>query len=79
MTRSRTRSIQFSYRELTVATHHAIKLLMEEAHKRGGAEGQQRKEWAYGMYLGWRAMMVDRIPPGMFRLDDRVLETLLAG
>ncbi len=77
--RSRAQSVHFSYRELTSSTYHAIKLLMEESAKRDGAPGLQRKDWAYGMYLGWRALVMDRIPPTIFHLDDRAIEALLAG
>lgn len=37
----------------------------------------RRREWAYGLYIGWRAIVADRVDPEIYRHDDEILESLL--
>ena len=70
-------SVTFSYLELTAATRWQITQLMAESRRRGGVEGRVRHEWAYGVYMGWRAQVMARAEPGRFKYDDMLFESLL--
>lgn len=71
------RIVTFSYRELTDNSKRRISQLMEEARKRQGGDSLRRREWAYGLYIGWRAIVADRVDPEIYRHDDEILESLL--
>jgi hypothetical protein len=71
------RFVTFSYRELTDNSYRRISQLMEESRQRKGDESLQRREWAYGLYLGWRAVVAERVEPDVFAHDDEILESLL--
>ena len=71
------RFVTFSYRELTDNSYRRISQLMEESHQRKGDESLQRREWAYGLYIGWRAVVAERVEPDVFAHDDEILESLL--
>lgn len=71
------RIVTFSYRELTDNSYRRIAQLMEESHRRQGDESRQRREWAYGLYVGWRAIVAERVDPEVFKHDDNILESLL--
>jgi hypothetical protein len=38
-----------------------------------------RQEWAYGMYLGWRAQVIEPADPTRFMRDDKLIESSLEG
>lgn len=71
------RYVTFSYRELTDNSYRRIVQLMEESRKRKGDQALQRREWAYGLYIGWRAIVAQRADPAAFVHDDEILESLL--
>lgn len=71
------RIVVFSYRELTDNSYRRIAHLMEEARLRRGDESLQRREWAYGLYIGWRTLVAERVDPDVFDHDDKMLESLL--
>lgn len=71
------RFVTFSYRELTDNSYRRISQLMEESRQRKGDESLQRREWAYGLYIGWRAVVAERVEPDVFAHDDEILESLL--
>lgn len=69
--------VNFSYRELTDNSFRKITQLMDEARKRKGEDSLRRRDWAYGLYIGWRALVADRVDPKVFRHDDELMESLL--
>lgn len=69
--------VTFSYRELTDKSYCRIVQLMDEARHRKGDESLQRREWAYGLYIGWRALVAERVDADVFVHDDEILESLL--
>lgn len=71
------RIVMFSYRELTDNSYRRIAQLMEESRLRKGDEALQRREWAYGLYIGWRALVAERVGAEVFSHDDEILESLL--
>lgn len=71
------RFVTFSYRELTDNSYRRITQLMEEARLRRGDDALRRREWAYGLYIGWRAIVAERADPEVFNHDDEILESLL--
>lgn len=71
------RIVMFSYRELTDNSYRRIAQLMEESHWRQGDESLQRRDWAYGLYLGWRVLVAERVDPEEFKQDDKMLESLM--
>lgn len=50
---------------------------MSEARRHTGAEANFRQERAYGVYIGWRALVAGFADPDVFIQDDRRLEALL--
>lgn len=71
------RIVTFSYRELTDNSYRRITQLMDEARLRRGDDALRRREWAYGLYIGWRAIVAERADPAVFSHDDEILESLL--
>lgn len=71
------RFVTFSYRELTDNSYRRIVQLMDESRHRKGDESLQRREWAYGLYMGWRALVAERVDADVFIHDDEILESLL--
>lgn len=50
---------------------------MTDAKRHAGMEALMRRERAYGLYIGWRALAVEMTNAGDFARDDRRLEALL--
>jgi hypothetical protein len=67
----------FSYREITDEVYCRMHRLMEESRSRKGYQSLQRREWAYGLYIGWRALVAERADNADFDRDDKTLESLL--
>ncbi|MES2323829.1 MAG: hypothetical protein V4633_16335 [Pseudomonadota bacterium] len=66
-----------SYTEITDRTTEQIRRYVEESQHRTGLQALVRREWAYGAYMGWRALMVDMNDQLTFLHDDQRLEALL--
>lgn len=54
-----------------------IEQFAAEARHHSGSESRFRYERAYGLYLGWRALVMDQVPDAVFAQDDAILEALL--
>lgn len=54
-----------------------IEQFATEARHQSGPESRYRYERAYGLYLGWRALVMDQVPDAVFARDDAILEALL--
>ena len=69
----------FSYEEVTRTAADQIRLYVQAAHRRRAtpAEARDRKERAYGVYMGWRALVESHPDRHRFNSDDRLLESLL--
>lgn len=69
---------RYSYRDITGHCQQQIEMLVADAARHQGAEQQYRLERAYGVYMGWRALVMEHADPREFGLDDRRLEGLLS-
>jgi hypothetical protein len=69
----------YTYSELTESVRKKIVQLVIESHYRDDEEARVRQEWAYGMYIGWRAQVMERADPTRFMHDDKLIESLLEG
>lgn len=67
----------FSYRLITEHCSQQISQFMAEAVRHKDDEARYRRERAYGVYIGWRALVAERTPHDIFYSDDRRLEQLL--
>lgn len=69
----------YTYTELTESVRRKIVQLVTESHYRDAEEASVRHQWAYGMYIGWRAQVMERADPTQFTRDDKLIESLLEG
>ena len=67
----------YTYEEITASCALQIVLFMNEAFRHAGEEAVLRRERAYGVYMGWRALVAENTDPARFFQDDRRLEELL--
>ncbi len=74
---SRAKGPWLSYADVTARTAEQIEQCMSDARKRTGSEALVRREWAYGAYIGWRALTADMDDQATFLIDDQRLEALL--
>ena len=66
----------YSYDEITrVASEHIARILAD-AFRNPGVDGLLRRECAYGMYLGWRTLLMSHVDQAKFSADDKRLERL---
>lgn len=70
-------AVSFTYREITDAAHERIIQFMDESRRHSGIQSATRREWAYGVYMGWRTLVAGRAETVAYRRDDRMLEALL--
>jgi hypothetical protein len=64
----------------TSITHHCgeqIAQFMVDSRRHTGVESQFCKERAYGVYMGWRALVAESADPITYARDDRRFESLL--
>ena len=67
----------YTYESITQHCFEQITRLIDEATRRTGHEARYRQERAYGIYIGWRALVAEHTPPEVFYGDDRRLEAIL--
>lgn len=67
----------YSYALITQHCSEQIFQFMDEARRHAGEEAQYRYERAYGIYMGWRALVAQNTESDIFLKDDRRLEELL--
>ncbi|MFB9242819.1 hypothetical protein IV454_20920 [Massilia antarctica] len=68
----------YSYAAITAHCADQIAQLMADARRQSGAEARYRYERAYGVYIGWRALVGGHADHALFARDDKRLEALLA-
>ena len=66
----------FSYDEITKIATAQIKLYMDASRRASGAEARDRRERAYGVYMGWRALVETHPDREKFVTDDARLEAM---
>jgi hypothetical protein len=69
----------YSYAAITAHCAGQIAQFMAESRRKSGVEACYRRERAYGVYIGWRALVGGHADQGMFQRDDLRLEALLSG
>lgn len=67
----------YTYAEVTTIAFDQITEYMRAARRCTGAEARSKKEVAYGVYIGWRALVESYSDQESYRRDDRRLELLL--
>lgn len=67
----------YSYESITRHCSEQIKLFMADARRHSEPEAQHWRERAYGVYMGWRSIVLEHADPEAFRIDDQCLEDLL--
>jgi hypothetical protein len=70
-------AVSFSYREITDEAHERIVQFMDESRRHSGTQSATRREWAYGVYMGWRTLVAGRAEAVAYQRDDQMLEALL--
>ncbi|MDM5181037.1 hypothetical protein PO883_28035 [Massilia sp. DJPM01] len=68
----------YTYESLTERGAELISHFMMEARRYSDLEAGLRRERAYGVYMGWRTLVMDSAEAGVFAADDRRLEELLS-
>jgi hypothetical protein len=68
----------YSYSEITKIAADQITSYMHAARRSTGTESQARRETAYGVYMGWRALVGSYPDQSVYRSDDARLEALLS-
>lgn len=67
----------YSYAAITAHCAAQIAQFMAESRRKSGAEACYRRERAYGVYIGWRALVGGHADQALFLRDDLRLEALL--
>jgi len=67
-----------TYEHVTGHVSEQMNYFMTESQRHQGMEALLRRERAYGLYIGWRALAVEMVAPAQFAVDDKRLEALLA-
>ena len=65
------------YESLTRHCGRLIDDFMTEARRYSGLQARVRRERAYGVFIGWRSIVVEIADPETFFHDDRRFEALL--
>jgi hypothetical protein len=65
------------YEWITRRCTDQIEQAMADARRHSGLESRYRTERAYGVYMGWRALVMELADPAEFARDDKNLEGLL--
>lgn len=68
----------YTYESLTERSAALISHFMMEARRYSDLESRLRRERAYGVYMGWRTLVMDSAVAEVFAVDDRRLEELLS-
>ncbi|MDQ1814424.1 hypothetical protein RBA41_14020 [Massilia sp. CCM 9210] len=68
----------YTCESLTERSAELISHFMVEARRYSDLEARLRRERAYGVYMGWRTLVMDSAAAGVFAADDRRLEELLS-
>ena len=66
-----------TYEHVTGHVSEQMAYFMGDAQRHTGMEALIRRERAYGLYMGWRALAVEMVDAEAFARDDKRLETLL--
>jgi hypothetical protein len=66
-----------TYDHVTGHVTEQMAYFMTEARRHAGVDALVRRERAYGLYIGWRALAVEMTSAAQFACDDRRLEALL--
>lgn len=66
-----------SYMAITRRCAEQIRQFMASARRHVGIDARYRREQAYGVYMGWRALVFDIADPAEFARDDARMEALL--
>lgn len=66
------------YASITGHCGDLIGQFMADARRHKGIESQYRRERAYGIYMGWRALVAETADPEIYFQDDCRLEALLS-
>lgn len=69
--------VAFSYEQVTTTAQRGIESHMQAARRSSGAEALARREVAYGIYIGWRALVEAYVDQVTYHTDDQRLELLL--
>jgi hypothetical protein len=67
-----------TYDHVTGHVSEQMSYFMIDARRHAGIDALMRRERAYGLYMGWRALAVEMTNAAQFARDDRRLEALLA-
>lgn len=67
----------YNYEVITRRCAQQLFQFMGEARRRVGVEAQARRERGYGVYLAWRAVVMENADPSQFRDDDQLMEQML--
>lgn len=67
----------YTYAFITQHCYMQMCQLMAESERQAGEEARYREERAYGVYIGWRALVIEHTAPDVFYSDDRRLEAVL--
>lgn len=71
------RSKLYSYTEITKIATFQISYYMSAARRGGNAESAAKREIAYGVYMGWRALVEAHPDRDAYLHDDRLLDALV--
>jgi hypothetical protein len=67
-----------TYDHVTGHVTEQMSYFMTDARRHAGVDALMRRERAYGLYMGWRALAVEMTSAAQFACDDRRLEAMLA-
>jgi hypothetical protein len=67
----------YLYRDITKHCSFEIEYLLVDAARHSGLERRYRIERAYGVYMGWRSLVMEHTDPMEFFVDDHRLEQLI--
>lgn len=68
----------YPYREITAHCSAQIENLIADARRNKGLEKRYRMERAYGVYMGWRTLVMEHTDPLLFSEDDKRLEQMIS-
>ncbi len=69
----------FSYGEITGHCKEQIAQLAVEASRHSAPDAENRKERAYGVYMAWRSLVMQKAHANEFMRDDALMESMVRG
>ena len=69
----------YSYSSITAHCERYIWYFVRTAERSQEPQAQVQRERAYGVYMGWRSMVIELADPLTFAVDDKRLEAALSG